>query len=66
LPANVDRARDLTATQDRLRYWQEDSDLSDLRDQDDLAKLPAEDRAACEKLWTDVAGLLKPAGRKAN
>jgi tetratricopeptide (TPR) repeat protein len=56
--------RDLVLT--RLRNWQKDSDLAGLRDAAALAKLSAEDRTACEKLWADVAGLLKTAGQKAN
>jgi tetratricopeptide (TPR) repeat protein len=44
-----------------LVHWQKDSDLAGLRDAAALAKLPAEERAACEKLWADVAALLKQA-----
>jgi hypothetical protein len=44
-----------------LRYWQHDLDLAGIRDAAMLAKLPAEERAACEKLWADVAALLKKA-----
>ena len=42
-------------------HWQEDRDLAGVRDKDALAKLPAEERAAWEKLWADVAALLKKA-----
>jgi hypothetical protein len=45
----------------RLRHWQQDGDLAGLRDAAALAKLPAEERAACERLWADVAALLKKA-----
>jgi serine/threonine-protein kinase len=48
-----------------LRQWCKDKDLASLRDRDALAKLPAEERAACEKLWSDVAALLKKAEGKA-
>jgi serine/threonine-protein kinase len=48
-----------------MKYWQQDSDLASIRDKDALAKLPAEERAACEKLWADVAALLKKAEEKA-
>jgi serine/threonine protein kinase/Tfp pilus assembly protein PilF len=41
-----------------LTHWQEDPDLAGLRDQDDLAKLSADERQACQELWTDVAVLL--------
>jgi serine/threonine-protein kinase len=44
-----------------FQHWQKDSDLASLRDAAALAKLPAEERAACEKLWADVAALLKKA-----
>jgi superkiller protein 3 len=44
-----------------LRHWQKDTDLAAIRDQAALAKLPAEERAACERLWADVAALLQKA-----
>jgi tetratricopeptide (TPR) repeat protein len=44
-----------------LRHWQKDVDLAGIRDAAALATLPAEERAACERLWTDVAALLKKA-----
>ena len=44
-----------------LTHWQQDSDLAGLRDQAALARLPAEERAACERLWADVAATLKKA-----
>jgi serine/threonine-protein kinase len=52
---------DRAAVQKALRHWQKDSDLAGLREKAALAKLPAEDRAAWEKLWADVAALLKKA-----
>jgi tetratricopeptide (TPR) repeat protein len=42
-----------------VTHWQKDSDLAGLRDKVALAKLSAEERAACAKLWADVAALLK-------
>jgi tetratricopeptide (TPR) repeat protein len=42
-----------------LRLWQNDTDLAGLRDAAALAKLPAEDRIACRRLWADVAALLR-------
>ena len=48
--------------QDRMRHWQQDSDLADIRNADALAQLPAEERDACQKLWTAVAELLKKSG----
>jgi tetratricopeptide (TPR) repeat protein len=54
-----------TAMQDVLRHWQQDRDLAGIRDAAALDKLPPEERAACEKLWADVAALLKKAGEEA-
>jgi hypothetical protein len=39
--------------------WQRDSDLIGLRDQEALAKLPADEREACQKLWAGVESLRK-------
>jgi serine/threonine-protein kinase len=50
-----------TAAQNMLRHSQRDSDLAGIRDTAALDKLQAEERAACEKLWADVAALLKKA-----
>jgi serine/threonine-protein kinase len=47
--------------QQKLKHWQQDRDLAGVRNKDALAKLPAEERAACEKLWADVAALVKKA-----
>ena len=47
-----------------MKHWQRDSDLAGIRDAASLAKLPAEERTACEKLWSDVASLLKMAEDK--
>jgi tetratricopeptide (TPR) repeat protein len=44
-----------------LRHWQTDPDLAGLRDPAELTKLSAEERAACERLWADVAALLQQA-----
>jgi tetratricopeptide (TPR) repeat protein len=52
---------DRAAVQQALRRWQKDTDLAGIRDKDALAKLPAEERAACAKLWSDVVTLLKKA-----
>jgi hypothetical protein len=49
-----------------LRHWQQDRDLASLREAAALAKLPAEDRVACETLWAEVAALVKKAEEKAN
>jgi serine/threonine-protein kinase len=42
-----------------LRHWQADPDLAGLRDPAQLARLPAEERAACERLWADLAEALR-------
>src|SRR5262249_6472156 len=55
------RPADRTAAQKALRHWQKDSDLAGIRDAAALAKLPAEERVAYERLWADVAELLKSA-----
>jgi hypothetical protein len=44
-----------------LRQWQKDADLAGIRDKGALAKLPEEERVACENLWSDVAALLQKA-----
>ena len=42
-----------------------DTDLAGIRDAAVLTKLPAEECAACERLWADVAALLKKVDDKA-
>jgi tetratricopeptide (TPR) repeat protein len=51
------RARETIRRQ--MKHWQTDADLAGLRDQDALEKLSAEEREAWQKLWADVAALLK-------
>ena len=46
--------------QDDMNHWQRDPDLAGLRDEKELAKL-AQERAAWQKLWTEVAALSKQA-----
>jgi tetratricopeptide (TPR) repeat protein len=41
-----------------LRYWQNDPALAGVRDADQLARLPSDERAAWQQLWADVAALL--------
>jgi eukaryotic-like serine/threonine-protein kinase len=48
-----------------LRHWQKDTDLAGIRDVAVLAKLPAEECAACERLWADVAALVKKVDERA-
>ncbi len=47
-----------------MRLWQQDDDLSGLRDPAELAKLPADEQEACRKLWADVQALLDKAEAK--
>jgi serine/threonine-protein kinase len=48
-----------------LRHWQQDPDLAGVRDKQALAALPAEERAEWEKLWAEVADLLRRLDAKA-
>jgi hypothetical protein len=52
---------DRAEVQQVAKHWQKDADLAGIRDKAALAKLPAEERAAWEKLWADVAAVLKKA-----
>jgi tetratricopeptide (TPR) repeat protein len=54
------------AAQNALRDWQHDSDLAGIRDAAALARLPPEERGRYERLWADVAGLLKKAQERGN
>jgi outer membrane protein assembly factor BamB len=40
-----------------MKQWQQDGDLAGIRDRAALAQLSAEERAAGEKVWADVAAL---------
>jgi serine/threonine protein kinase/tetratricopeptide (TPR) repeat protein len=73
LRANLDQWAKLLATdkpQDRvqiqraMRGRQNDPDLTSVRDAAALAKLPADEREAWQKLWAEVAELLKKAEAK--
>jgi tetratricopeptide (TPR) repeat protein len=48
----------------KLAHWQQDTDLTALRDGNALAALPEKERAAWQKLWADVAALRKQVGTK--
>jgi serine/threonine protein kinase/tetratricopeptide (TPR) repeat protein len=52
-------AADLTLIQQTLQHWQCDPDLSSLRDESELAKLPREDQEVCRALWDKVRSLLR-------
>jgi serine/threonine-protein kinase len=52
------------AVQQTMKHWQADADFTGVRNPDALAKLPAEERAAWQQLWDDVAAVLKKAESK--
>ncbi len=47
-----------------MSHWQQDTDLSGLRDKGAVAKLPAEEQQACRQLWAEVEALLGQVGEK--
>jgi serine/threonine protein kinase/tetratricopeptide (TPR) repeat protein len=48
-----------------LAHWKQDADLAGIRDSQELAKLPAEERVALKQLWDEVNELLiQPEGVK--
>jgi tetratricopeptide (TPR) repeat protein len=53
------KPQDRTLVKQRFQHCQHDPDLVGIRDAKELAKLPTEERQACEKLWADVAALVK-------
>jgi hypothetical protein len=57
LDTNQSPAR--AAVRQELRHWQRDPDLAGIRDAGPLAKLPADEQAACKKLWAEVQALLQ-------
>jgi serine/threonine-protein kinase len=52
---------DRKQVQDTLQHWQQDPDLGEVRDAATLTKLPTEERNAWQKLWSEVAALLRKA-----
>jgi serine/threonine-protein kinase len=58
------QAADRAQVRHQMRHWQQDSGLAAIRDKAALAQRPADERQACEKLWADVASLLKKAGEE--
>jgi tetratricopeptide (TPR) repeat protein len=50
--------KDREAIRRRLEAWRDANDLAGIRDAAALAKLPAEERTACQKLWADAEALL--------
>src|SRR5262249_46304778 len=47
------------ALHQRLSHWQQDTDFAPVRDARELGSLPEPERKAWQKLWQDVAALLK-------
>jgi tetratricopeptide (TPR) repeat protein len=48
----------------QMQHWKQDPDLAGIRQAAALAKLPAQEQAACKKFWADVAALHKRAAAK--
>jgi tetratricopeptide (TPR) repeat protein len=53
------KATDRALVRRTLAHWQQDADLAGVRGQEALAALPAGERAEWERLWADVADLLR-------
>ena len=47
-----------------LSHWQSDTDLSGLREEAALVKLPEAEQKACRQLWADVKKLLEGVEKK--
>jgi hypothetical protein len=62
--AKSDNPRARAAVRQRLEHWRQDADLAPVRDKAALAKLPEAEREDWQKLWADVAALLKRAEAK--
>jgi eukaryotic-like serine/threonine-protein kinase len=62
--ADSDKPDDRARVVQTLTHWKVDTDLAGLRDKDAVAKLPADEQAACRTVWADVAALLKKAQEK--
>jgi hypothetical protein len=56
--------RDRALVQKTLAHWQKDPNLAGVRDQAALALLPPIERESWQKLWADVADLLKKSGER--
>ena len=62
LAKNTPEAR--AAVRDKMLHWQTDADLAGVRGPQALAQLPEAERSDWQKLWRDVADLLKRAHEK--
>jgi hypothetical protein len=47
-----------------MKHWQADAALVGVRDKEALAKLPAQEQEAWQKLWAEVEAVLKKAEEK--
>jgi hypothetical protein len=45
-----------------MAHWKQDPELTSIRDEKELAKLPEDERKEWQSLWADVEALLKAAG----
>jgi hypothetical protein len=57
LDKEPDKARPVVVKQ--MRYWQADTDFAGVRGAESIAKLPEAERHEWQKLWDDVAEILK-------
>lgn len=60
--AESDRPSDREPVQRTLKHWQGDPELASIRDKNALTRSPPDEREVCQKLWADVAELLKKTG----
>src|SRR5205085_2172724 len=54
-------AQSNTSIQQALQHWQSNTDLAGVRDRASLEKLPEAERQQWQKLWAEVAALLRRA-----
>ena len=59
-------ADDRKAARYALRYWQNDAALAGLRDAEELAKLPKDEREASHTFWSEVQYILDKASEKSS
>jgi hypothetical protein len=52
------------AVREQMQHWQTDTDLAGVRGPEALAKLPEGERRDWQKLWSDLADMLKRAQEK--
>jgi tetratricopeptide (TPR) repeat protein/serine/threonine protein kinase len=55
------KAPAVVQTFERLSHWQADSDLAGVREFEELRQLPEEEAKVWQRLWADLAGVLKEA-----